>query len=101
MKKRKCTLRFPRPGSKPRYIDGGDNPKLEADLLSATYLDEWDPKFPAALREIVRRRAPHAAAAGLWADETASAWGSCGGYSLSDSGPSKRSCVSVSAGFRS
>ena len=89
------------PGFKPRYIDGGDNPKLEADLLSATYLDEWDPKFPAALREIVRRRAPHAAAAGLWADETASAWGSCGGYSPSNGGPSKRSCVSVSAGFRS
>ena len=63
------------------YVDGGNNPKLEADLTSPEYLDTWDPKFPAALREVARKRAPKAAAAGLWADEIAAAWGSCGGGS--------------------
>jgi hypothetical protein len=63
------------------YIDGGNNPHLEADLTSPEYLDLWDGRFPAALRKIVRKRAPRAEAAGLWADETAAAWGSCGGGS--------------------
>jgi hypothetical protein len=53
--------------------------KLEPDLLSAAYLDHWNPKFSAGLLPIVATRAPRAAAAGLWADEIAAAWGSCGG----------------------
>ena len=47
------------------YIDGGNNPALAADLASAAYLDEWDPKFPAALREV---RASHVAAWWLFPD---------------------------------
>ena len=56
----------------------GINPNLVADLLSPDYLDEWNSKFPAALLPIVKKRAPKAYAAGLWADEIAAAWGSCG-----------------------
>jgi hypothetical protein len=61
------------------YIDGGNNPQLEPDLTSPTYLDHWDPLFPSGLLEVAKRRTPKAAMAGLWADEIAAAWGSCGG----------------------